>query len=82
MVLRYDLGMTANEMQKAVGKEVWLRFQQLNIRCKIADVKMSYGRPRLLVWPVAGMGEQWVELDRVVAVDAPSAEFLKALVAA
>jgi hypothetical protein len=58
--------MTANEMAPAVGAIVVLRCESLTVNCRVADVKMAYGRPRLLVRPCMGEGEQWVELSRVV----------------
>ena len=61
--------MTVNEMSAAVGQKVLVRFEELHIECRVVDVKMSYGRPRLLVKPDAGTGWQWVELSRVVAGD-------------
>ena len=50
--------MTATEMLPAVGATVM-------VACVIQDVKMSYGRPRFQVRPIAGEGLQWVELQRI-----------------
>jgi len=50
--------MTATEMLPAVGATVM-------VACVIQDVKMSYGRPRFQVRPIAGAGDQWVELQRI-----------------
>ena len=57
--------MTATEMMPAVGETVKVRFEDLQITCKVVDVKMSWGRPRLQIEPLAGEGRQWVELGRV-----------------
>ena len=57
--------MTATEMIPAVGATVLVACESLNIACIVADVKMSYGRPRLLVRPITGNGQQWVELQRI-----------------
>jgi hypothetical protein len=54
-------------MLPAVGQAVLVRCENLQVRCSVIDVKNSYGRPRLLVRPENGTGEQWVELSRVVA---------------
>ena len=49
-----------------------VRCEALEVACTVRDVKESYGRPRLLVRPEAGTGEQWVELGRVrIEVSAP-----------
>lgn len=57
--------MTARAMVPAIGCRVDVRMESLTVRCRVADVKESYGRPRLLVRPEVGTGEQWVELGRV-----------------
>lgn len=56
---------TARQMIPAIGVHVFVRFEELSIECWIKDVKNSWGKPRLLVAPVTGKGEQWVELGRV-----------------
>lgn len=57
--------MTANEMIPAVGVRVDVRFEDLRVTCTVVDVKTSWGKPRLLIEPVSGSGQQWVELGRV-----------------
>jgi hypothetical protein len=57
--------MTANEMIPSVGQAVLVNFDQINIACIIRDVKTSYGRVRLLVEPISGVGQQWVEISRL-----------------
>lgn len=66
--------MTATEMVPAIGTDVQVRFEDLRINCRVVDVKHVYGRPRLLVAPVDGAGEQWVELSRIVRAGLPSAD--------
>jgi hypothetical protein len=48
-----------------LGKTGVLRCEYLSVDVTIADAKRSYGRTLLLVRPVAGSGEQWVEESRV-----------------
>lgn len=49
-------------IDKYVGKKATVVCDlSLTIEVKILDVKMSYGRERYLVTPVAGSGEVWVE---------------------
>lgn len=57
--------MTATQMTPAIGMQVLVRCEGLAVECTVLDVKHSYGRPRLLVTPVSGVGEQWIELARV-----------------
>lgn len=57
--------MTAKEMAVAIGHVVMIRYENINVECKVVDVKSAYGAVRLLVQPVAGMGQQWVELSRL-----------------
>ena len=56
---------TAREMIPALGAHVLVRFESLTVECWVKDVKNSWGKPRLLIVPVVGSGEQWVELGRV-----------------
>jgi hypothetical protein len=56
---------TATQMIVAVGELVQLRSGELWIDCTVQDVKLSWGKNRLLVAPVAGDGLQWVELSSV-----------------
>jgi hypothetical protein len=69
---------TAREMIPALGAHVTVRFESLTVECWVKDVKNSYGRPRLLIVPVVGSGEQWVELGRV-NVPAASTELARPL---
>ena len=63
--------MTANEMIPAVGQLVRVRFEDLKITCRVLDVKTAWGRPRLQIEPVGGVGQQWIELARVVGIVQP-----------
>ena len=57
--------MTAQEMLPAIGATVMVACESLNVACRVQDVKTSWGRARLLVRPLTGTGEQWVEMSRV-----------------
>jgi hypothetical protein len=52
-----------------IGKTGLLRCEYLSIEVTIADAKRSYGRTLLLVRPVSGNGEQWVEESRVHSLE-------------
>jgi len=56
---------TCKEMLPAIGARVLVEFEQVRIACMVRDVKNSYGRVRLLVEPIYGAGEQWIEMARV-----------------
>ena len=60
---------TVRELTPALGATVLVRFEDLTIECNVADVKNSWGKVRLLVEPLAGKGQQWVELGRLVQAD-------------
>lgn len=60
--------MTATQMIPAVGQDVMVRMESLSVSCKVLDVKCSYGRPRLLIAPLSGGGQQWIETSRITAV--------------
>ena len=57
--------MTANQMSVAVGQRVQLRTGSLRVDCTVLDAKTAWGNVRLLVEPVAGTGQQWVELNSI-----------------
>ena len=57
---------TCLDMLFAIGASVQVRFEDLHIACTVRNVKNSWGKPRLLVAPVSGSGEQWAELSRIV----------------
>lgn len=46
---------------KLLGKKGIIRLGGLRIEVEILDVKVSYGRNRYLIAPIAGAGEIWVE---------------------
>lgn len=60
---------TANDMTPVIGQTVQLRVEDIKVLVMVLNAKNSYGRLRLLVTPVAGSGEQWVEMSRVSLID-------------
>jgi hypothetical protein len=56
---------TAKNMAVAIGAQVSIRMENMLVNAEVIDAKAAYGRPRLLVRPLSGFGEQWVELSRV-----------------
>ena len=49
------------ELARSVGDIVAVPAGDMEIYCRVEDAKSSYGRHRLLVKPVVGNGETWVE---------------------
>ena len=58
---------TVRDLTPAIGTTVGVRFESLIIDAVVVDAKNSWGKVRLLVRPAAGVGEQWIELNRLVA---------------
>lgn len=57
--------LTVQTMQSMIGKIVELRFEYLSVSAEVIDAKSSYGKVRLLVKPVSGSGQQWIEESRI-----------------
>ena len=55
----------ASSLALYIGQSGVLRCEYLSVEVNVADAKRSYGRTLLLVRPVAGAGEQWVEEGRI-----------------
>jgi hypothetical protein len=55
----------ASSLALYIGKTGALRCEYLSVDVTVADAKRSYGRTLLLVRPVSGAGEQWVEEGRI-----------------
>jgi hypothetical protein len=55
----------ASSLALYIGKSGVLRCEYLSVDITVADAKRSYGRTLLLVRPVSGTGEQWVEESRI-----------------
>ena len=61
--------MTAAAAAKLIGCEGALRVSAaLAVAIRIVDVKVSYGKIRYLIAPLAGLGLEWVDSGRVVVV--------------
>ncbi len=58
----------ASSLALYIGKTGLLRCEYLSVDVTVADAKRSYGRTLLLVRPVSGNGEQWVEENRVTGI--------------
>ena len=65
--MEYDIViiMTAIEMQKAIGQTVLYKSHGMKFVCVVRDVKVSYGKPRFLITPMAGQGETYVEYTTI-----------------
>jgi hypothetical protein len=59
----------ASSLALYIGKTGSLRCEYLSIEVMIVDAKRSYGRTLLLVRPIAGSGEEWVEEGRVSGIE-------------
>jgi len=62
----YRTQQTVRELTPAIGAQVTVRFEELAIECRVIDAKNSWGKVRVLVQPLAGTGQQWIELGRLM----------------
>jgi|CXWL01.1.fsa_nt_gi hypothetical protein len=53
--------MTTQDLQRYIGLECLYTVNGLEVLCRIDDAKVSYGRRRFLVSPIAGANSVWVE---------------------
>jgi hypothetical protein len=65
--------MTAHEQKKAIEDRTvngvgFVQFDKMRIKVKVIDSRKSFGRDDVLITPVAGDGEQWVDLTRLMIV--------------
>jgi hypothetical protein len=56
------------EMADLLGKTVQVKIDGFSVPMEIHDVKIAYGNKRLLVSPVGGHGEMWVDASRADVV--------------
>ena len=55
----------ASSLALYIGRTGAVRCEYLSVNVTVVDAKRSYGRTLLLVRPVSGAGEQWVEEGRI-----------------
>lgn len=67
---------TARTMSVAIGNRVLYPVANSNIAfdCLVIDAKSSFGNARVLIRPVAGTGELWVNLSSVRSLEEPGIE--------
>jgi hypothetical protein len=59
---------TAASMIVLVGRTTQVRFEKISVLCNVIDSRSQWGRTDILVEPVGGSGQQWVERSRAVEV--------------
>ena len=64
--------MEAQEQRNAIAErtingEGFVQFDKLKVKIKVIDSRKSFGRDDVLVTPVNGSGEQWIDITRVAA---------------
>lgn len=52
------------EMAEMIGTTVRVKVEGFTVPMTISDVKVAYGNKRLLVSPIGGSGEAWVDASR------------------
>lgn len=58
--------MTTKEGMELIGRKGLLRESRgMAYEVKVTDVKVGYGRTRLLVEPIQGVGEAWIEEESI-----------------
>ena len=60
---------TCSQMSIAIGQVVEVRMETFTVDSIVVDVKQAYGNVRLLVHPVQGQGEAWVDVNRCSRVE-------------
>lgn len=55
---------TARQMVVAIGQTVVVRVESFGVEMVVKDVKQAWGQTRLLVAPIRGTGEAWVDCSR------------------
>lgn len=59
------------EMVDLIGTTVRVKVEGFYVPMTISDVKIAYGNKRLLVSPVGGEGESWIDSSRVTTLTEP-----------
>ena len=58
---------TARQMVVAIGQTVVVRMESFGVEMVVKDVKQAWGQTRLLVAPIRGTGEAWVDCSRCLS---------------
>ena len=58
-------GMAA--LSELIGRTGMVDMEGLDVQVTVLNYKSAYGRVRLLVTPVSGVGERWIFKDRFIA---------------
>lgn len=56
----------AKELAVLIGKTITISIEKLNIEVNVNDARSHFGRTEVLVNPVSGSGEQWIDIKRRV----------------
>lgn len=59
-----SITVSIREMADLLGKTVQVKIDGFSVPMTINDVKIAYGNKRLLVSPLGGSGEQWIDASR------------------
>lgn len=58
--------MTLTELASLIGQTVDIQLEELAVSVKVLDAKQAYGKTRVLVEPIKGKGQAWVDIGRLV----------------
>jgi len=56
---------TAREMAEMIGTTVHVKVESFQVPMTVTDAKVAYGNRRLLVSPIGGRGQAWVDASRI-----------------
>ena len=56
---------TAREMAEMIGTTVQVKVESFQVPMTVTDAKVAYGNKRLLVSPIGGRGQAWVDASRI-----------------
>lgn len=59
-----SVAISIREMADLLGQTVQVKIDGFTVPMEINDVKIAYGNKRLLVTPIGGSGEMWVDATR------------------
>jgi hypothetical protein len=58
--------MTVKEASEVIGRTFEVRAGEFGVLATVQDVKVSFGKIRFQVSPLAGSGSAWIEVDRII----------------